>query len=297
MFIEKLLKTVKFAAIWMLGSMSLKGGSESWETVERGPFSGSGDLQWVGDLSAFEIDSATWPREFDLVGSRSLRSAESAESSTSTVVTDISDEFDASQDFSWSIYVSGNSAEITTGKRIDLILLSDSGDSSKLELPDSINAYKLSLWDPVSGGSPGHAGAALSDSLSLWKVSSSDSAWELIGSYELMSPANLNQGWNFSVNRSATGQWTVAFANGPSGTPVGAPVITAEDNSLTLDGGSHFSGLGVLTTSGDSHDFGFDNFSATPASIPEVAHTGWLLSATIGYFALLRFKRQKKSSI
>ena len=246
----------------VLGSANLLGVSESWETLDKGSFDGSGDLLWFGDISAFEIDSATWPIGFDLNGSRSLRSSASTEAVTATVVTDISTEFDASQSFRWSVSVSGYSAEITPRKRIDLILISDTKDTSKLETPnDDINAYKLSLWDPTARTGTSHAGAELSDSLSLWKVTSNDSEWQLIGWYELPHPANVNQGWNLRVHRSAVGKWTVSYSNGSPGTPVGSPVVSVVDTSVLLESASLFSGFGIVTTAGDSHDFGFDSFA------------------------------------
>lgn len=248
----------------ILGKSSIFAISETWESRPVGSFNGLGDTFWEGDTDSFEISNSTWPTGLDFDGFRSLRSNSNAGGITSTIMTEISPAFDAAADFSWSIFASGNSAGITSSKRLDLILLSDSNVPSSLESPSNINGYKLSLWDPLASGGEGHAGAALGDSLSLWKATGSDTEWQFVDAHELGSSVDIDLGWNLGVTRSSGGEWNVSFANGAPGTLPSAPVITVVDNAVPLNGDKWYSGVGVLTTSTDAADFGVDNFVAVP---------------------------------
>ena len=264
--------------------------SETWESRPLEPFSGLGDVLWLGDTDSFEVTDATWPTGPDFDGFRSLRSNSNAGGTTSTIVTEISDTFDAAVDFNWSIFASGNSAAITSSKRFDLILLSDSDTPSSLESPSSINGYKLSLWDPLAGGGEGHAGTLLDDSLSLWKATSSDTEWQLLDAYEFDFGVDMNLGWNLNVTRSRVGEWNVSFANGAASTLSETPVITVTDNTVPLSGGTWYSGLGVMTTATDATDFGVDNFVT---AIPEPATAVFILGALALGVLLLRERRKR----
>ena len=247
---------------------------ETWESATAGDFGGTGDVTWTGDTSDFRIASAKWPRGPDFEGSRSLRSGGSsaAGGTIATVVTDISSAFDSSAAFRWSVFLSGNSADITTSKRVDLVLLADTHEVDVIESPlKRMNGYKLSLGDPLSAGGLGHAGASLGDSLSLWRVTSDQDEWQLVAAHafdesDFPSGVNINAGWNIEVTRSPEGQWRIAFSNGALGMLPMNTVLTLTDNTLPLSGTEWYSGLGLLANSGDLNDFGFDQFTAISES-------------------------------
>ncbi|MEX0937742.1 MAG: PEP-CTERM sorting domain-containing protein [Pirellulales bacterium] len=268
---------------------------ESWESqAATDPFTGSGDLTWTGDVEAWAITTESWPTSpaQDFAGERSLRSANhrSVEDGTSvveTVVTDIAAELDFSMPIEWNVFFSGNSVDINTSRRADFILLSDSSDPTIIEEPDDMmNGFKLSLGDPLfdaTGNVPpsSHEGAALDDSLTLWRVDDTDDRWRVVGSIPLLGIADddLNEGWNLRARLEPDGEWLIGFATGAIGQ---MPTLT----SLGMDpgapdftnfAGSAFGGVGWLApnnTAGDHDDFGFDNFSV--ASVPEPAT--WLLA-------------------
>ena len=241
---------------------------ENWEGLaDADPFDGMGNRTWVGDTSAFEVFRADWPsgvgadkQDFGSATERALRSSHASNLGPNTVLTDITSELDASKPLEWSVYIAGNSAEITTSKRVDFILAANTSDVATVEAPDaSLLGYKLAVWDPRAAGDDSHEALAFSDSIVLWKSTGSDDRWVMVGGSQV-GPINLRDGWNLRVSRSTSGQWAVAASNAPEGT-VALPLFDVSDASIDLSQGTWFSGVSWLTTATDASDFGFDEFS------------------------------------
>lgn len=221
---------------------------EGFEVDNQDPFTGSGQLSWAGDISDFEITSASWPygSGVDFDGDHSLRSKNNGELN-STIITEISTAINFSYAVRWEVYVSGNSAAITNGRGFALILFVGSSDIGNIE-DGNVNGYRLRLADP-DGGDP--------DGLYLEKASGS--GWSKIDEL-ITATANINQGWNIAVERQADGTWSWGYSNGAMGTSV-ILSETISDNDHTT--GTH-SGMYWYSASTDANDFGFDNFKVDP---------------------------------
>jgi hypothetical protein len=237
--------------------------TETWETGDIGDFNGHATFEWSGDTNDFQIANATWPTGEDQTGAKSLRSGNGAGGQPSTILTDVSDIYSSSNTTVWSMFLSGNAATITTGKRVDMILLANSSDPTSIESPNGLSAWKLSLWDPLNGGGQGHGPAPLSYSLSLWKASPTDTSWQLMSAHEFASSLDIRSGWQIDVTRNQNGRWRVSFTNGVAGSATGQPVIDLTDTYPSSGSGAWFSGIGLLSTATDLNDFGFDNFTVS----------------------------------
>lgn len=268
--------------------------SESWESAAlENPFTGSGDLTWTGDTDAFAIVAADWPsgagadpQDFGPNTEKAIRSSNAPNPGPSTILTDIGAEFDDGAPMKWTVYVAGNAAAISTNKRVDLILVSNTNQiagSGGVEEPSANTlAYKLTLWDtPGNLPDDAHEDADFGDSLVLWKSTNVDNEWIVVAGIDIPA-ADLDLGYNLQVTRSSSGRWKVGYSNAPKGAAVGPPVINVVDTSVFLGTASHYSGMGWLTTSTDATDFGFDDFGFM---IPE---PGALALVCLGTLALLR---------
>lgn len=229
---------------------------ETWESqANQNPFLGTGDVTWTGDLSAYQIDSASWPVSpaQDFAGSHSLHSITSTSGVTNTVVTAFS--FNPIRPTFWSTFVSGSTAangELTTTPRaFDLLLVSDSNSTPAIEA-GTINGYRLRLV--------GRTGSI--DSFLFQKATGS--GWTTLNFLDVGTGASTGQGWNILVHRESNGTWQYGYANGTIGTPV-ASIDNAIVDTGILSGS--FSGMSWVSPSGGSNLFGFDNFLIT--SIPE----------------------------
>lgn len=275
-------------AFWILSTtVSRAAIIETWESQPaQSPFTGTGDLTWTGDLSAWAITTATWPTSpaQDFGGSRSLRttnhtSAAGGAQIVETVVTNITSEVNFSAPLEWSVFFSGNSASIQPNRRADFILLSDAQATNEIEDPSSMNGYKLTLNDPYANATDNippssHAGAALADSLTLWRVAGGDDRWRVVGSIPLGSTDDLRDGWNLRARRDVDGTWSIGFANGLIGqTPVLTSLgVDAGAPPLSAFSGNVYAGVGWTApnnTTNDHTDFGFDNFRVAAGVIPE----------------------------
>lgn len=237
--------------------------TETWEIGDIGDFNGQATVEWSGDTNDFQIANATWPSGEDLGGEKSLRSGNGTGGQPSTILTDVSDIYSSSNTTVWSIFLSGNAATITTGKRVDMILLASSSDPTSIESPNGVSAWKLSLWDPLNGGGQGHGPAPLSYSLSLWQAAPTDTSWQLMGAHEFTSSLDIRSGWQIDVIRDPRGRWQVSFTNGFAGSTTGEPVVDLTDTSPSPGSDTWFSGIGLLSTATDLNDFGFDNFTVS----------------------------------
>lgn len=96
---------------------------ETWESQATGPFTGAGDVTWVGDTAPFRIATEAWPSSpaQDFAGTRSIRHT-NAVASTSTILTSFS--LDGDSPTLWQVFASGNSADVSSGRGFDLILMS-----------------------------------------------------------------------------------------------------------------------------------------------------------------------------
>ncbi len=263
---------------------------ETWESQpQTDPFTGAGDLTWTGDVSAWAIRTAAWPTlpAQDFAGDRSLRSANHGSTSTSqvveTVVTNISSAVSAPAVLQWSVFFSGNSIVIQPNRRADFILLADSSSVGGIEDPDHIiNGYKLTLNDPYADAGDNippfsHEAGALSDSLTLWSVTSTDDRWRIVGSIPIVAPPgtmDIRDGWNISAQLDANGIWSIGFANGAIGTPVALTTLGMAVGGPALSSfiGNAYAGVGWTApnnTTNDYKDFGFDNFSFISSPLPE----------------------------
>jgi hypothetical protein len=259
---------------------------ETFESQPTGMWGGVGDLIWSGDPGAWTITTATWPTSpaQDFAGQRSLRStghrSTPGAQEVETVITDISSELDFSKPMEWSVFFSGNSVSIQPNRRADFILLSDRAGPIPPEDPDgALNGYKLTLNDPYFNATDNippssHEGAALADSLTLWRIAAPDDRWRVVGSIPLGGTDDVRDGWNLRARRDPDGTWSIGFANGPIGQ---TPALT----SLGIDGGApalsafdvlSYAGVGWTApnnTTNDHTDFGFDNFRVV--AVPEPA--------------------------
>jgi CheY-like chemotaxis protein len=164
--------------------------------------------------------------------------------------------------------------------RTDFILLSDRAGPIPPEQPDgALNGYKLTLNDPYANATDNippssHEGAALADSLTLWRITAPDDRWRVVGSIPLGATDDIRDGWNLRARRDVDGTWSIGFANGSIGQ---VPALT----SLGIDAGApalsafdfiSYAGVGWTApnnTTNDHTDFGFDNFRVV--AIPEPA--------------------------
>jgi hypothetical protein len=283
----KLLSIRSLLALVLAFGLTRFAGAELLETFESrpiGPFGGVGDLMWTGDPGAWGITTATWPTApaQDFAGVRSLRSSSHRSTpgtqEVETVITDISSELDFSKPMEWSVFFSGNSISIQPNRRADFILLSDRAGPIPPEQPDgALNGYKLTLNDPYANATDNippssHEGAALADSLTLWRIAAPDDRWRVVGSIPLGVTDDIRDGWNLRARRDVDGTWSIGFVNGPIGQ---VPALT----SLGIDAGApalsafdfiSYAGVGWTApnnTTNDHTDFGFDNFRVV--AIPE----------------------------
>jgi hypothetical protein len=282
-----------FALIACLTATAPAAIMETWESQSAtDPFTGTGDVTWTGDLPAWAITTATWPTSpaQDFAGVRSLRSTNHGSvtggaNAIETVVTDITTAVDFSSPLEWSVFFSGNSASIQPSRRADFILLSDVSSVGTIEDPSSLNGYKVTLWDPYFNATDNvppssHEGAALADSLTLWRTTDTDDRWRVVGSIPLGTTDDLRDGWNIRARLDTDGTWSIGFANGAIGqTPALTSLgIDAGAPALSAFSGSVFAGVGWTApnnSTNDYHDFGFDNFRV--GAVPEPA-TAWLLA-------------------
>ncbi len=282
---------------------------ETWESQPAtNPFTGTGDVAWVGDLGAWSITStSTWPTSpaQDFAGRRSLRSsnhgsvgAPTPNTVAETVVTDISGELDLSRQMEWRVFFSGNLASIQPSRRADFILLSDSADASVIEDPnDMLNGFKLTLWDPYSHATDNippssHEDSSLGDSLTLWSVDDSDDRWREVGSIALTDP-NLRDGWNLRVVLDPDGTWRVGYAIGAIGQTPGLTALGVAVPNPADFAGAAYSGVGWVapTTDNDYTDFGFDNFRV--AAVPEPSS---IMLALVSVVLLMARRRHVKTA-
>jgi len=222
-------------------------------------FDGAADLTWVGEYAAYDIVAGDWPSSYDFGTSseKSIRSKSSGSTIHTTMLTDISSIMTTSDTMTWEVFVSGNSAPITTQKNVHFILLADSSSPSTVESPTAaFQGYRLSICYYDSA-----------DRLVLYKSTDSDASWVAVSSAALSDPdfGNVNQGWNLKVERSSSGQWTVYNARGSKGTTP-SQVIQVTDTSVNLSGSTWYAGMGWYSTSSDSPDYGFDDFKVTGAA-------------------------------
>jgi hypothetical protein len=259
--------------------------AETWESqANTNPFTGTGDLTWSGDVTAWAITTATWPTApaQDFAGAHSLRTSNHGSVTgapvVETVITDVSSAINFSQRMEWNVFFSGNSASIQPSRRADFILLSDSSSVGLLEDPTGLNGYKITLWDPFADGtantppSSHESAVGLADTLTLWSVDDTDDRWRVMGSIPLGATDDIRDGWNIRAVRESTGQWSIGFVNGPIGgvpalTPIGSDTV-----NLSAFSGPTYAGVGwtAPTTDNDFTDFGFDNFRIGTV-VPETA--------------------------
>lgn len=245
---------------------------ETWESQPTGPFTGAGDVTWTGDTGPWQIATAAWPSSpaQDFAGSRSIRHTNAA-ASVSTIVTPFV--LDFTRPTTWSVFVSGNSAEVTDSRGFDLVLMSDSSDPAVIEAGNA-NGYRLRL-------------VGATDSLFLQKANGAG-AWNTLNSLALGFDANIRQGWNILVHREANGEWTYGFTTGAVGSAVsrGNAIVDTTVTSSTVAGMSWFS------PATDANDFGFDNFLIV--SVPE-SSAAMIAVLGSGLLAMLRRHRVTNS--
>jgi hypothetical protein len=186
---------------------------ETFESQPTGSWGGVGDLIWTGDPGAWAIDTATWPFSpaQDFAGQRSLRSSNHRSTAgmqeVETVITDISSELDFTKPMEWSVFFSSNSITIQPNRRADFILLSDRAGPIPPEEPDgALNGYKLTLNDPFFDATDNippstHEGAALGDSLTLWRIAAPDDRWRVVGSIPVGATQDIRDGWKLRARR------------------------------------------------------------------------------------------------
>ncbi len=222
---------------------------EGFEVENQDPFNGSGELTWTGDVSDFEITTATWPygSTNDFAGDHSLRSRDIGELN-STIITDISTVYSSALTVRWEVYVSGNSADITNNKGFAIILFVNSSIISNIE-DGSVNGYRLRLADPDGEDGDG-----------FYLEKASGSGWSKIDEYSITPSPNINEGWNVAVERESDGTWNWGFSNGAIGTSITLSESVVDNDHTTGD----YSGMYWYSTAGDANDFGFDNFKVDP---------------------------------
>jgi hypothetical protein len=280
---------------------------ESWESQAAvSPFTGTGDVNWTGDVSAWAITTATWPTApaQDFAGTKSLRSSNHTSiaggaDSVETVVTNITSAVDFTKPMEWGVFFSGNSISIQPSRRADFILLSDTSTVGTIEDPALLNGYKLTLTDPYANATDNvppssHAGASLADSLTLWRVADNDDRWRVVGSIPVASTDDIRDGWNLRARRDVDGTWSIGFANGVIGqTPALTSLgIDAGAPALSAFSGSVYAGVGWTApnnTTNDYRDFGFDNFSVAAVPEPSVG-----LLTVFGGFLLIMVRGKRK---
>lgn len=197
---------------------------ETWEGAARlDPFAGAGNVIWNGDLSSYELTTATWPSgtTSDFAGTNSLRSKTSASEVTNTVTTAFL--FDPSRPTFWSVYVGGNDAAITANKAADIILTADSSDASSIE-NGLVNGYRLRLFGNTTN---------TIDNLILQRATGA--GWVTLNQLSVGAGANINQGWNLLVHRESDGTWRYGYSNGTIGSVV---AIGSAVNDATVLSGS-----------------------------------------------------------
>lgn len=242
---------------------------ETWESQATGPFTGAGDVTWVGDTAPFRIATEAWPSApaQDFAGTKSIRHT-NAVASTSTILTSFS--LDSDSPTLWQVFVSGNSADVTSGLGFDLILMSDSSNAADVEA-GNVNGYRLRL-------------AGTTDSL-FFQEANGGGVWTTLSSLPFGFGANINTGWNILVYRETGGTWTYGYTTGTIGSAV-ARVNPTSDTTVTS---SSFAGMSWFSPASDAGDFGFDNFLIV--TIPEPTSAALFLGS-LG----LCFLRQRKAT-
>jgi len=287
--------TVVLAVAVVLGTVAPAAAAvvESWESQGlTDPFTGSGDRTWTGDVNDWAITSATWATGEPFVGNRSLRSSNVPASTPSTIVTDVTAVTDLAKGYDWSIFVSGNDLDFGGNRRLDLILLSDTGNTAALKSPsNNVRAYKLTLWDPLSNPAAdfpanSHEAALLGESLTLWSVDNDDDRWRVIASTDVpLAQQDFDLGFNVNASRAADGTWSFGYSTGPAGTPVTVfttALPTAAENDVAFTGASSFyTGIGWTArgTFDDNTDLGVDQLAI--GIIPEPGTALLLLPTTL----------------
>ena len=246
---------------------------ETWESAPlQTAFDGNADCTWVGDVGVFAIEAADWPDGANVfAGTKAIRSHDVPADGLYTILTNVSREAAMGRATGWSVYASGNSIAVQSSYWFQMVLLSNTSDVAVIDSPDATFAgYKLSV--------------TTGDYLTLWKCAEGEAAWTALEQVSLGAAA-VSHGWNFDVQRSAEGVWTVNHATGLMGT---TPVLdfTVADTSVDLDAPAWYSGMSWRTRNSATHEhkFGFDNFQVVPEP----------LTASLLALGALAFRRRRR---
>lgn len=222
------------------------------------PFNGIADHVWTGSLGNFNVTDAVWPSTHDFAGSRSLRSRTFTAQTTSIITTPfMTTPFMFSQSYasSWSVFVSGISADITSTPRDFALLLTSTvaaspTNTSVLESGVGMQGYRLVL-------------SAVGSQDQFWLQVSTGSGWNTIDT-QLITAANVVEGWNLAVERDVDGLWSWGFARGALGTPV---TLNHSVANMAVPSGD-YTGMMWRSSATGSTAFGFDQFTANTV-VPE----------------------------
>jgi len=248
------------------------GGGTVEETFEssatQATFDGTADLTWYGDNSGLELAAADWNggNTFGGGDEAAARGKLDAVTVNRTIVTNVSSIFDDGEETTWTVYASGSNTAFQSSVGVAIILLADSNDASTIESPtQAFQGYKVEISDYGSG-----------DAMRFFKSTDSDTGWVAVHTELFGEAKRVEHGWNLKVTRSASGLWTIYYANGAKGqTPTSYFSLT--DTSVDTSGATWYSGMGLRCPASKSNMTGFDDFrveGAGAGNIPPTAHAG-----------------------
>ena len=271
--VVKLVLVTIFLSSGLLSATATTNVNETWEGLGyQGVFNGTGNYAWSGDVAGFRITNSAWPSAWPMDGTRSLRSNASTPAFTNTILTPFA--FTSSSNTTWSVFISGLSQTLTSGRGVDMILASSTNDAASVEA-GTVNGYRFRLAAP--GGT---------DALQLQKAIGT--GWTTLLSTNLGFSANLNSGWNLDVQRTMDGAWSFGYATGAVGSAVSLAYTVSDTTVLS----GSYSGMTYYSPSSGANAFGFDNFLIV-TSIPEPGVVGLFGLGVLG-FVLISRQRQSR---